>query len=125
MFLKMGFKSYEEATGEGEFFCPCCATQRPYVILEVKEYLTAFGIPVWWAWSTSAGIACKGCDARFDLGYAKYTEADIRESMRPWTCDKCGTANEFTNAGCRQCAELRPDLAAAKKAAKPTPRWND
>lgn len=109
---------------KGRFFCPVCVEHREYREIRDNEYVGA-GFLSFKTSSILKGILCLTCKSRMDHGYLSYSPDDIRRSASPWECQNCGTRNEFTSAGCRSCASLRPDLAEASQRSKPEPRIND
>jgi hypothetical protein len=60
-----GYKSREIEKGSGQFHCPKCDAQRPYVHKLIARYFTLFFIPLFKIRTLSEYVECQVCQRAF------------------------------------------------------------
>jgi hypothetical protein len=88
-----GHKSREIDIASGQFNCPKCDAQRPYVHKRVARYFTLFFIPLFKTKTLGEYVECQVCRRAFKpeiLGLVSFeesgTDARVREERSPWGC---------------------------------------
>lgn len=88
-----GHKSREVEVASGQFHCPKCDDQRPYIHKQVAQYFTLFFIPLFKIKTLGEYVECQVCRRAFkpeSLGLApsagSETGAQAKRERSPWGC---------------------------------------
>lgn len=88
-----GRKSREIDLASGQFHCPKCDDQRPYIHKQVARYFTLFFIPLFKINTLGEYVECQTCRRAFKpeiLGLVSSegsgTNAQAKEQRSPWGC---------------------------------------
>lgn len=88
-----GHKSREIEVSSGQFHCPKCDDQRPYIHKQVARYFTLFFIPLFKTKTLGEYVECQVCRRAFKpeiLGLASSvgseTDTQAEGKRSPWGC---------------------------------------
>ena len=88
-----GHKSREVEVASGQFHCPKCDDQRPYIHKQVAQYFTLFFIPLLKIKTLGEYVECQVCGRAFkpeSLGLAPSagsgTGTQAKKGRSPWGC---------------------------------------
>lgn len=84
-----GNKSREIEVSSGQFHCPKCDDQRPYVHKQVARYFTLFSIPLFKIATLGEYVECQICRRAFkpeSLGLVSTSSVQAKEQRSPWGC---------------------------------------
>lgn len=71
--------SFKQSTGE--FFCPTCGAEQPYVQKVARLFLTLYFIPLIPMQRVGEFIQCKNCRQKYDLGILDYDPESERQAL--------------------------------------------
>ena len=90
-----GHKSREVEVASGQFHCPKCDDQRPYIHKQVAQYFTLFFIPLFKIKTLGEYVECQVCRRAFkaeslglapSAGSATEIGAQAKGGRSPWGC---------------------------------------
>lgn len=84
-----GKKSREIDVASGQFHCPKCDDQRPYIHKQVARYFTLFFIPLFKIATLGEYVECQICRRAFkpeSLGLVSTSSVQAKEQRSPWGC---------------------------------------
>jgi hypothetical protein len=90
-----GHKSREVEIASGQFHCPKCDDQRPYIHKRVAQYFTLFFIPLFKIKTLGEYVECQVCRHAFkpeslglapSAGSVAETSAQAKGERSPWGC---------------------------------------
>jgi len=89
-----GHKSREIDVASGQFHCPKCDAQRPYIHKQVARYFTLFFVPLFKTKTLGEYVECQVCHRAFKpeiLGLvpsegSETVSAQAEEQRSPWGC---------------------------------------
>ena len=64
--LIWGSKGREKELSRGQFFCPMCNTERPYLHKKVSKMFTLYFIPLFETTNLGEFVQCQTCKSGFD-----------------------------------------------------------
>ena len=70
MIIIWGFRAIGKKLSEGEFFCPKCGADRPYVLRLMRRWFTLFWIPLIPLNRVGEVVECETCHTRYDPAVA-------------------------------------------------------
>lgn len=68
--------------GQGEFYCPKCAMQRPYRLRRAARYFTLYFIPIFPMQQLGEFVECQVCHTAFEPGVLQMRAGAPRESAK-------------------------------------------
>jgi hypothetical protein len=117
-----GSRGREKEMSSGQFYCPKCATLRPYKFKRVGKYFTLYFIPLFETKKLGEYVECQHCHQTFNpevlnlnptpqaeqplpVLKAELTTNEMAKSMsqNSITCSKCNRVNSAQNIVCSKC----------------------
>jgi hypothetical protein len=102
-----GTKPIEKLKRTGFFHCPACRRDTPCSHLKVRQFFTAYFIPLFPVGSGREVVRCDHCMTDFpaDILQGRYDE--VRAEYVPWECRHCGNTNPSEYTRCVSCNKTR------------------
>ena len=69
--ILMGSRGREVKVGSGQFYCPSCGLERPYVHKRIGRYFTLYFIPVFQIEKLGEYVECQACQKVYPIEVLK------------------------------------------------------